>query len=292
MADFGTKAKPLILDFSQRAIGIVWRKLNKIETLKLSYTHTHAGTGAHTKQRFTIEDANFDIPTFNPFGTVKHIKAGGKNAEIVSPVSDAMRKNLLVWSKGYKKTETESGISEVNTIFFNVSLIAPLVPKVLKKVGPIRYTISSPAVGGDSVEPGATLYYVWLDLTPFPDPDSDLFAEEAPVFLDSIYENEAEANARAAVLNEHSLYAVYAVTEDASTTHDELKWDADISLYQDRKDFVIDDEGTLANPADKRKANETIKRHGQSGPTPEALPAERWEVTTEAIKNTITTAKS
>ena len=98
MADFGSKLKPLILDLTQRAVGIVWAKLNKIEVVQLSYTHDHAGAGAHTKQRFTIQNENFGVPTFDPFATVKYVKPLGKNTAIVDPVSDDMRKNLLVWS--------------------------------------------------------------------------------------------------------------------------------------------------------------------------------------------------
>lgn len=291
MADFGAKTKPLILDFTQRAVGIIWSKLKKIELVQLNYSHSHARSGrTGYKQTFRIEDANFDLQSFDPFGKIVIVKPQGKITPVVDPISDAMRKNLLVWTRGYKKTEDENGFHERNNVFFNLGLILPMI-KTKTKI--MRYKISFPAVGAATTEASPTLYYVWADFTPFPEPGSDLFAEEAPVFLDSIYTDPDEAAAQAALLSIHSRYVVYPYAQPPQIVNDVLDYKADIQLYTERKNFVFDADGVLANSGDKSKDSFVISRNGSSGPLPVPLPAERWEVTTNALgkTNTVTAAK-
>ena len=156
----------------------------------------------------------------------------------------------------------------------------------------MRYTIFAPSVGATTTTESKNRYYVWLNLTSFPEPDSDLFQEESPVYLDSMWTDAPSADARAALLNVHSVYVVYVRPQSPTNVYDQLEWKADTILYQDRKNFVIDGEGALANPNDKRKGGTVISRKGSSGPIAIPLAAEHWEITSDTIKNGVTSAQT
>lgn len=218
--------------------------------LEVFYTKT----GLHPT--FSLQGIPFaEINIFD--AVLKYPVPNSPPASVADPVTKAMIAGLRLWNRPpiYKPDGGPDHIFTGRTvIFMQGSKVRSTYPKPTNpdQKRNIVFTVRTPAAGGSYTIPGAFGYWVWSDFgDPFPGIEPNTY--QGNIAFDSVWGTQAEADARAALLNEHSAYHVEAANGPDTNVPDLLEWIVGVSMWKGKmRDFPL----KTAPPEDVQKPND------------------------------------
>lgn len=201
----------------------------------------YSKTGLHPLIRLLGLPFASDINLFA--AVIKYTITGGASTVITNPISKEMKKFVRVWNKSppYQPVGSDDNIFVGRMMLLmqcsKVRSTYPVPTPPAKR--DIVFTVRTPLAGGSFALPGAFAYWVWFDFgDPFPGIEPNTY--QSNIAFDSVWGTQAEADARAAILNESSAYHVEAANGPTTNVPDLFSWRIRGSTYKSKKvDYPI-----------------------------------------------------
>lgn len=212
----------------------------------------YSKTGLHPSIQMTGLPFAAEINLFDT--VIKYSITGGASTVVTNPISAAMKKFLRVWNRA-PPYQPAGGLDHIFVgrmmLLMQCSKVRSTYPAPIPPATrDIVFTVHTPLAGGAFTLPGEFAYWVWFDFgDPFPGIEPNTY--QSNVAFDSVWGTQAEAEARADLLNESSAYHVEAAIGPTTNVPNLFSWRIRGSTYKAKKvDYPI-----KTSPPDTLKPN-------------------------------------